>query len=87
MRAYYNALEYIYKNYGMEKQKQQLVQELSELIVAITKNDIQNIIEEMADVQVMLDQFMIANPIWDKEIERIKFQKVKRQLERIQKNR
>lgn len=87
MRAYYTALKYIYTTYGMEHQKQQLIQELSELIVAITKNDLENIIEEMADVQVMLDQFTIANPIWDRKIEHIKIQKAKRQLERIKNGR
>ena len=40
-------------------------------------------IDDMSDVQVMLDQFTISNPIWDRKIEQIKLQKAKRQLERI----
>lgn len=47
------------KHYGLKVQKQQFIQELAELIVALTKNDIDNLIEEMADVQVMIDQFTI----------------------------
>lgn len=86
LRAYYVACKYIYSTYGMQHQKQQLIQELAELIVALTKNDLENIIEEMADVQVMMDQFTIANPIWDKKIENMKIVKARRQLERMKNN-
>lgn len=85
IKTYYTACNFIYKHYGEEAQKRQLIQELAELIVAITKNDLENIIEEMADVQVMLDQFTMANRrIYDK-MEFIQMQKVKRQMERIEK--
>lgn len=85
IKIYYTACNFIYKHYGEEAQKRQLIQELAELIVAITKNDLENIIEEMADVQVMLDQFTMANRrIYDK-MEFIQMQKVKRQMERIEK--
>mgnify|MGYP004633636167 CR=1 FL=1 len=63
--------------------KKQLVQELAELIVAITKNDLENIIEEMADVEVVLDQFKIANRRINGKIDRVMLQKVTRQLDRI----
>ena len=53
------------------------------MIVAITKNDLENIIEEIADVQVMLDQFKIANPEIQRKSESIMLMKVKRQLARI----
>lgn len=85
LKTYYTACKYIINHYGREKQKQQLVQELAELIVAITKNDIENIIEEMADVQVMLDQFTISDPPLFNQIELMQIKKVKRQIGRIQK--
>jgi len=84
IKTYYTACNFIYKHYGEEAQKRQLIQELAELIVAITKNDLENIIEEMADVQVMLDQFTMSNRrIYDK-MEFIQIQKVKRQMKRIE---
>lgn len=51
-------LKEILNYYGEESQANQLIQELSELIVAITKNDEENIKEEVADVLVMLNQFL-----------------------------
>lgn len=84
IKTYYTACQYIINHYGREKQKQQLVQELAELIVAITKNDIENIIEEMADVQVMLDQFTVSDPALFDKIELMQIKKVKRQIGRIQ---
>lgn len=80
---YYTGCNIIFRHYGIEHQKKQLIQELSELIVAITKNDLENIIEEIADVQVMLDQFKIGNPEIQRKSESIMLMKVKRQLERI----
>lgn len=80
---YYTGCNIIFRHYGAEHQKKQLIQELSELIVAITKNDLENIIEEIADVQVMLDQFKIANPELQCKAESIMLMKVKRQLARI----
>ena len=51
-------LKEILNYYGEESQANQLIQELSELIVAITKNDKENIKEEVADILVMLNQFL-----------------------------
>ena len=84
---------------GLSNQMQLLIEEMAELTQAICKmkrlyNRTElpkkiiiatwdNLVEEMADVQVMLDQFTISNPIWDRKIEQIKLQKAKRQLERI----
>ena len=38
----------IFDYYGIASQKNQLIQELGELIVAITKDNLENIIEEMS---------------------------------------
>lgn len=83
MIEYYKAETAILKHYGVKAQKQQLIQELGELIVALTKNDLNNLIEEMADVQVMIDQFTINDVDLDFKMEEIQLSKVRRQLERI----
>lgn len=83
MNEYYKAETIILKHYGIKNQKQQFIQELAELIVALTKNDIDNLIEEMADVQVMIDQFTINDVDLDLKMQEIQLAKVRRQLERI----
>lgn len=82
---YHTGCKIIFSHYGEEHQKKQLIQELAELIVAITKNDLENIIEEMADVEVMLDQFKIEYQSINNKIDYVMLQKVKRQLDRIYK--
>lgn len=83
MIEYYKAETAILKHYGVKAQKQQFIQELAELIVALTKKDIDNLIEEMADVQVMIDQFTINDVDLDLKMQEIQLQKVKRQLGQI----
>ena len=83
VKTYYTTCRFIFNHYGEEAQKQQLIQELAELIVAITKNDIENIIEELADVQIMFDQFTInKKDLYDK-MELMQIKKVSRQVKRI----
>lgn len=79
---YFLACKLIFEHYGEEPQKLQLIQEMAELAVALTKNNLENIIEEMADVQIMLDQFCSCVGYGDKVIE-IQQQKINRQLKRI----
>lgn len=81
---YHTGCKQIFKYYGKERQMLQLVQELAELIQAITKGDKENFIEEIADVQVMIDQFTIMHPDLDKEMRKIQLEKVKRQLKRME---
>lgn len=83
MIEYYKAETEILKHYGLKAQKQQFIQELAELIVALTKKDLDNLIEEMADVQVMIDQFTVNDVDLDLKMQEIQLKKVKRQLERI----
>lgn len=49
--------------YGEEAQKGQIIQELAELIVGLTKNDLENIHEEIADVEIMLEQLKLFKNI------------------------
>ncbi len=80
---YYENCRAIFVNYGLKNQKKQFIQELAELIQAITKNDFENFAEELADVQVMIDQFITFNPDLDKLYKQIRREKVERQLKRI----
>lgn len=84
LNEYYICCRKIFEHYGMEKQKLQFIQELSELIQAITKGDADNFIEELADVQVMIDQFIIANHVLDIKYKKIMLEKVRRQIKRIE---
>ena len=78
-------LKMIFNHYGYEAQSQQLIQELAELIVAITKKDTLNFIEELADVLVMIGQFLTVYPDLEDSVIAIQKEKIKRQLDRINK--
>ena len=81
-------LKYIANKYGKESQLRQLQEECAELIVACSKilrmsdKSINNLIEEIADVRVMIEQieylYGIKSLVKDEMI-----YKVERQLERI----
>ena len=71
--------------YGEKAQKGQLVQELAELIVGLTKNDLENIHEEIADVEIMLEQLKLFKNIDVKRIEEYREFKLNRQMTRIEK--
>lgn len=91
------ALDTIVDTYGIEPQVDMAIEECSELIKALLKyrrkqygggkfcKDIQraDIIDEIADVSIMLEQLKIIYSFSEKEIEeRIEF-KLNRQMERI----
>ena len=82
-------VEVIARNYGTDEQSRQTIEEMGELIVALNKvhrhysnENIQNVIEELADVSLMVDQ-MIYLYDCENEVKNIKRQKVERQLERM----
>ncbi|HAT4069829.1 MAG: hypothetical protein E6363_01015 [Enterobacter sp.] len=75
----------IFKFYGEKAQKGQIIQELAELIVGLTKNDLENIHEEIADVEIMLEQLKLFKDIDVKKIEEYKEFKIDRQIKRIKK--
>lgn len=70
--------------YGEKAQKQQVIQELAELVVALTKNDVENIHEEIADVEIMLEQLKLFKNIDAKKIEEYREFKLNRQMTRIE---
>jgi phosphoribosyl-ATP pyrophosphohydrolase len=80
---YYTKCKTIWEHYGKETQLNQLIEECSELIRAIIRKDRANILEELADVQVLIDQLSIAYPEFDDCIDPLKMHKVDRQLRRI----
>ena len=49
-------------HFGKSTQKLKLIEEMAELTQAILKNS--NIAEELADVQIVLDQIKILYPEW-----------------------
>lgn len=77
-RALQETLDYFDKDHQLRK----LIEECSELISAICHDDTMNIMEEIADVRVVLDQMnLIYNP---DTIEKIRVSKVKRLYNWIQ---
>lgn len=94
-----NKIKEIADHYKIEKQQRQLAEECAELIQATSKymryreqsyassNDwtyIQNVIEEIADVEIMLEEMKYLLNINKDAIEQIKANKIERQLKRIQ---
>ena len=86
-------------HYGLSKQQRQLSEECAELIQASSKymrykevsdaqdriwKYIQNVVEEIADVEIMLEQIKYLMHISDECIQDIKKRKIERQLERIE---
>lgn len=94
-----NKIKEIADYYKIEKQQRQLAEECAELIQATSKymryreqayassNDwtyIQDVIEEIADVEIMLEEMKYLLNINKDAIEQIKINKIERQLKRIQ---
>ena len=82
------------KYMGYEEQSNQLVEECAELIQAVSKYrravteeekavTLENLIEEIADVEIMLEQVKYLLHIPEEEIEAVKVFKVNRTRERI----
>lgn len=82
-------LLYIINFYGINNQQRKLQEEMFELQEAITKYEynncysIESIIEELADVQVLLDQIRFYYGIEWIEKNRVMVDKIERQIERI----
>lgn len=74
--------------YGKTLQMVVAIEELSELIKELTKNirgknNHDAIVEEIADVYIMLDQVMMMNDIWLNEVVEKMHEKLNRLKERI----
>lgn len=70
----------IWDHYGEDAQTNKFIEELSELIIALTKNDIKAITEEMGDIEVMIAQFKYGLDI---DTDPVIDYKLRRQMRRI----
>lgn len=84
-------IEKIALHYGFTSQSRQTIEEMAELTVALSKmhreyniEHFNNLVEELADVQIMLNQ-MIYLTSSRNDIEKIMQEKIQRQLDRIEK--
>ena len=79
-------IKIIADHYGINPQLDQMQEECAELIVAINKHKrygkSEQVIEEIADVELMLEQLKYLLNC-DGEVQKIKKQKIERQLDRI----
>lgn len=79
----------IAEHYGIKKQMRQLAEECSELAVEAShsarKGTTVKIIEEIADVQIMIEQIIHLAKIDRKDIEECIEYKLDRQMKRIEK--
>lgn len=85
-----NELKQIAEHYGLRLQMRQLVEEMAELTQVICKSeryDIETVrdhlVEEVADVDVVLTQ--VKYLLGDSQLDKIKEEKIKRQVQRITK--
>lgn len=92
LMTYHDAEKQILEHYGPQKQELQAVQELTELILLLVArpdqrgdNYEQNILSELADVQIMCEQIQIMHKISNRDIADMKSYKLRRQLARIEK--
>lgn len=81
-------LERAIETYGKDMQLNVAIEEFSELIKEICKHkrgedNLDNIIEEMADCYIMLEQLGVIFGIWFEEIEYKKVEKIERLEKRL----
>ena len=70
-------------HYGLDIQQLKLIEECGELIVAVAKGEDKNIIEELADVSIMLEQVVYLMNC-KKKFKMAKAMKINRQLGRME---
>jgi len=79
-RGFFNIMnihERLLAKFGDDNQKLKAIEEMAELIQAIIKGT--NVSEELADVQIMLDQLKIIYPQW-KSWEQIKINHIEQNI-------
>lgn len=78
-----NKLEKIFSHYGYNNQRKKLIEECSELIRAIIRDDDENFVEELADVAILIEQILNHFEKYKEKFEKVKEYKINRQIERI----
>lgn len=76
-------IRYIADHYGKENQMKKCVEECAELIQGLCKKDYENVVEEMADVEIMIEQIKYLF-LCGEDVAKIKEQKIDRQIKRIE---
>lgn len=82
MIQYFKSIEKIADHYGYEKQKNKTIEELIELADAIIHDQEDNIIEEIADVLIMLNQIIYLKEI-SEDVDDVIKKKTARQIVRM----
>lgn len=82
-------LQEIINHYGADHQKDKLFEEMAELQKEVCKEkdgkgDIQHVAEELADVNIMLQQMQLIYGITDEQIEQVVQEKIERTLDVIE---
>lgn len=77
-------LKYIADHYGLENQLGKCKEELNELIEALGGSSNIHVVEEIADVEIMISQIKYLRDIPDEQVDVIKEYKIQRQLQRIE---
>ncbi len=85
-----NSIKHIADFYGVKEQSNQAIKELNELAVAIdhyqkymSQDWRANLIEEIADVDIMLSQIKYLHGINQSDVETVKDYKIKRTIDKI----
>ncbi|WP_206460221.1 hypothetical protein [Anaerovorax sp. IOR16] len=85
-----NRIKYIADYYGCEKQSNKAIEELNELAVAIAhyqkywgSEKRENLIEEIADVEIMIEQIKYLHGINQSDIDAVKEYKIQRTIDKI----
>ena len=78
-----NGLYDIYITYGKSTEKIKAMEELGELYLALQKEDLENIYEEVADVLNVIEHIKTMYNLNNTKILKIRHDKVKRELDRI----
>ena len=78
-----NGLYDIYITYGKNTEKIKAMEELGELYLALQKEDLENIYEEVADVLNVIEHIKTMYNLNNTKILKIRHNKVKRELDRI----
>lgn len=78
-------LKYIADHYGLEHQQGKCEEELNELIEALGSSSNTHLVEEIADVEIMISQIKYLRNIPTEQLDVVKKYKIQRQLRRIAK--
>lgn len=76
-------IRYIADHYGKSVHKLKCCEECAELIQAILKGDVKNIISEMADVMITIEELEYHYGLDEGQLEKMMDFKIERQLARI----